>query len=1483
MRCNDLAGKAVVIWGAGREGLTAHTDLAAYGISTEFALTGSAAAPTDLPAPVHTGEAAMERLLSADAVVKSPGIPHTSPEYQTLVRAGVPITSLVDLWLTENRDRVIGVTGTKGKSTTASLIHHVLSSAGIRSSLAGNIGIPVSLPLDPSIEAAVTEISSYQAAELSSPPRVAVITSLYPEHLPWHGTYERYVHDKLRLIATGPASVVIPDHDDTLQAAVKAHAHADAHIITPASLGIDLTGASLEWRGVGHVELSELPLHGMHNLANAAVALAAATIFEPNGDRAALLNSLRTFAPLSHRLETVPSTDGRTWIDDGLATAPEAVIAALTAFAGRDITLIAGGAERTLDYGLLVETLTERFHASSGVSATAPSLRVVTTGPAGARLAGLLRDAGVPVTHAPHFAAALSHAEADTPPGGVILLSPAAPSFDEFADYEARSAVFRERARIARPAGAAPTSPTANGAPHEQRRATDERSSQMQQGLVRPEVSAADACLIASECYGLEVSATELGSNQDRNYLLTAADGMKRVLRIDNEVFTDDARDGQHAALDAYRAAGVPVASVLPGLDGNLTQRWNGFAVRLNEFAEGESLVDAGYLAPIVIQEFGSLAAASVNALRSLSHSGLDREHMWDMRVAHQQTQMLAPSITDPALRQRILDSADAAWRAIEPVAAALPVQAIHGDLTDDNVMGRRGADSRLHPHTVLDLGDLSLGWRVAELAVTISSLLHHEPLRPLRVLEAIDAFHRDAALSIAEARAVWPLMVLRASLLVASGHRQLEIDGDNEYARERTAGEQAIFDAATRVSIAEATELVLERLGYEGIAEGDRLSPVPTPEAVPGEPLRSLLPDLTGEVHVLDPGVESDALAAGAWLARDAESHMIEEAFGAGAVAAVLPYGVYRLTRTAIDSADGADTWPIDAEVRLAGDAQQRVTAPITAAVVSGTADEIVLRVQDGWHVVISGVTPTVSEGQQVVAGEVIGSVADAPLVTSAESDALSPRRLVIGLRREDAWEHGLDHPRIGRAPRFVAPELVPAWLRLSHDPATLLGIPSLVQWDESAEEQQRREQIFASAQERYYERPMQIERGWRHHLIDTTGRSYVDMVNNVAGLGHGHPGVADAVNRQIRVLNTNSRFLYRELAEYSERLLAKLPEGSGLDTVLLVNSGSEAVDLALRLAQAATGRKTVVALREAYHGWTMASDGVTTSAFDNPYALSNRPDWVHIADVPNRFRGTYRGDADDRSVGQRYAADLSADLSKLAAEGRDVAGFICESVLGNAGGVLLPEGYLAEVYRMIREAGGLCIADEVQVGFGRMGSTFWGFEQSGVIPDIITIAKPMGNGFPIGGVITSKEIADGLASQGQFFASTGGNPLSCRVGMAVLDAMEHEGLQANAKRVGERLVAGFTALAEKHALIGPIHGEGLYLGVELVRDHETMEPATEEADAICERLRELGVIVLTTSERSNVLKVKPPLCLTEQSADFVVAQLDRVLTEGW
>jgi 4-aminobutyrate aminotransferase-like enzyme len=461
--------------------------------------------------------------------------------------------------------------------------------------------------------------------------------------------------------------------------------------------------------------------------------------------------------------------------------------------------------------------------------------------------------------------------------------------------------------------------------------------------------------------------------------------------------------------------------------------------------------------------------------------------------------------------------------------------------------------------------------------------------------------------------------------------------------------------------------------------------------------------------------------------------------------------------------------------------------------------------------------------------------------------------------------------------APDFATASTVAGWSVLCPDPSPLLGADLGVPRDDASDLLARRDDVLAQVQEHYYAEPMRIERGWRHHLLDTDGRAYVDMVNNVAAVGHGHPRLADAVERQMRLLNTNSRFHYAAITEFSERLASLAPEG--LDTVFLVNSGSEAVDLALRIAQTATARPDVVAVREAYHGWTMLSDAVTTSLYDNPTALENRPDWVHLASAPNSFRGRFRG----RGSGPDYALEVRELVERISAEGRPPAAFICEPVFGNAGGVLLPDGYLASVYDTVREFGGLCVADEVQVGYGRLGHHWWAFEMHGVTPDIITIAKAMGNGQPLGAVITTRAIAEAFAAQGSFFSSAGGSPVSCVVGSTVLDILEDEGLQANAAAVGDRIIARCAELQERYSIVGAVHGMGLYLGVELVRDRQTLDPATEECYAICDRLRELGVVVQPTGERANVLKLKPPMCLTPESADFVLECLETVLRDGW
>jgi 4-aminobutyrate aminotransferase-like enzyme len=367
----------------------------------------------------------------------------------------------------------------------------------------------------------------------------------------------------------------------------------------------------------------------------------------------------------------------------------------------------------------------------------------------------------------------------------------------------------------------------------------------------------------------------------------------------------------------------------------------------------------------------------------------------------------------------------------------------------------------------------------------------------------------------------------------------------------------------------------------------------------------------------------------------------------------------------------------------------------------------------------------------------------------------------------------------------------------------------------------------------------------------------------------------VEAAVARQLRLLNTNSRFLYGALGRFAERLVELVPDP--LDTVFLVNSGSEANDLALQLARQATGRRDVICFEGAYHGWTAVTNVLMTGD-DETSAVHP----AHQLPKPNLYNGPYRHDLP--GAAERYAREAAAEVDGLVAQGRPPAAFLCEPLLGNSGGVPLPDGYLRRVYAAVRAAGGVCIADEVQVGYGRLGHHFWAFEQQGVVPDIVTIAKSTGNGYPVAAVITTRAIADEFRHRERsFFSSVAGSPAACEAGLAVLDVMEDEGLQHNATVTGDHLQSLLAPITAGHAIVGAAHGMGLYRGIELVRDGDPGRPATEEAAAICERMRELGVIVQPTGDSANVLKVKPPLCVTTSDMEFFAVALERTLAGGW
>ncbi|HEY2740097.1 MAG TPA: aminotransferase class III-fold pyridoxal phosphate-dependent enzyme, partial [Thermoanaerobaculia bacterium] len=501
------------------------------------------------------------------------------------------------------------------------------------------------------------------------------------------------------------------------------------------------------------------------------------------------------------------------------------------------------------------------------------------------------------------------------------------------------------------------------------------------------------------------------------------------------------------------------------------------------------------------------------------------------------------------------------------------------------------------------------------------------------------------------------------------------------------------------------------------------------------------------------------------------------------------------------------------------------------------------------------------VRPGMTVRAGEPIGSIGAAD-VNGGWAPHLHFQIITDRLGMEG------DFPGVGQ------PSLWPVWRRIAPDPNLILRLaPESFAVDPAppAVLLARRAKVLGPSLSISYRKKLKIVRGRGAYLYDHTGRAFLDCVNNICHVGHAHPRVVDALARQAAVLNTNTRYLHDTILDYAERLGARFPQP--LSVIYMVCSGSEANELALRIARTVTGRRNTITLDWGYHGNTNGLIEVSPYKF-NRKGGTGKPDHVEIATLPDPYRGPFKGYGEETA--HAYAASVAEQIETIRRKtGQGPAAFIAEAISGCGGQVVFPRGYLKEAARLVREAGGLMIVDEVQTGFGRVGSHFWAHELQEVVPDIVTLGKPIGNGHPMAAVITTPEIAAAFANGMEFFSSFGGNPVSAAVGMAVLDVLDEEQLQANARATGEHLKTRLRDLEQRHQLIGDVRGEGLFLGIELVRDRETLEPATEEAGTIINRMRDAGVLLSTDGPYDNVLKIKPPLVFGMREADVVVEEL--------
>jgi 4-aminobutyrate aminotransferase-like enzyme/Ser/Thr protein kinase RdoA (MazF antagonist) len=1019
----------------------------------------------------------------------------------------------------------------------------------------------------------------------------------------------------------------------------------------------------------------------------------------------------------------------------------------------------------------------------------------------------------------------------------------------------------------------------------------------------------ADAVRLAQELYGLEVIAKALPGEYDDNFHLKSkttpaefapdaaglrlSDSAAFVLKVMHPAREESLIDLQCRVLQhlAQRAPQLRLPRVCPtrnndaftkvaAADGSSRIVW------LLTYVPGTMLAEARPHSAELLSSLGVLLGEIDRALADFSHPAAQRELKWDFARAGwiREHLQLIKNPERRALVEKFLALYDAA---VVPAMGRLRRSVVYGDANDYNVLVDEASPEPRRVVSVIDFGDMHESFTASEVAIAAAYAILGKK-NPLRAAAAVVAgYHKTFPLTEIEIAVLYTFIGTRLAVSVINSALRATLKPDDSYV---TITEGPAWEALARLA------QVHPRFAHYTFREVCGLPPVPKTTAVrkwlgahAGSSAPLLDVNLRGtQSLVLDLGVGSKFLGADPAAAEPAAlaDRIFAEMRKQRVSVAVGRYNEPRLLYTSpqfgvsANPTDERRTIHLGIDLFVApGSAVYAPLEGVVQAVANNTAAQdygpvVILRHGPGegqdfftlyGHLTKESLAK-LRVGQAIARGERLGRVG------AIQENGGWPPHLHFQVL-VDLLDQGTDFPGVAvAAERGV-------WTQLSPDPNLLLGLTGdgLTVEDEDTEATlSARANLLGRNLSVSYKRPLKIARGWKQYLYDDTGRAYLDVYNNVPLVGHSHPLVVRAAQEQLALLNTNTRYLHDNVIRYAERLTELMP--APLRVCYFLNSGSEANELALRLARTHTGREDVVVLEHAYHGHTNALVDISPYKFDGPGGTGKKH-WVHVAPIADDYRGPYRrGETDAGAKYASYVGDIIAGARK---EGREVAAFIAETLPSVAGQIVFPPGYLEHAYLHVRAAGGVCIADEVQVGFGRLGTHYWGFETQGVVPDIVVLGKPIGNAFPLAAVVTTPEIAASFANGMEFFSTFGGNPVACAAGLAVLDALRDERLQENALRVGEHWMKRLKILQEHYTVMGDVRGSGLFLGIDLVTERESRTPATAQADYIVNRLRERGILAGTDGPHHNVIKLRPPLIFSKADADLFVETLDLVLSE--
>ncbi|MFX1341548.1 MAG: aminotransferase class III-fold pyridoxal phosphate-dependent enzyme [Promethearchaeota archaeon] len=1013
----------------------------------------------------------------------------------------------------------------------------------------------------------------------------------------------------------------------------------------------------------------------------------------------------------------------------------------------------------------------------------------------------------------------------------------------------------------------------------------------------RPRFTEQDALRIAEKLFGVVGLVKELPSERDRNFFLRTDSGDEFVLKIAATSEKREILEFQNQAMDhLVKKGGEEICPhVIKSLAGeriSIIEDADGAPsfVRLQNYIPGKVLAEVKPHSEDLLFGLGGFIGSISRALESFSHPATTRELYWDLKNAGSTINQYKEHITTPERAAIVEDCLETFQKQIGPVLPKLRTSVIHNDGNDNNILVRWAGPPEKHSFSILDFGDMVFSHTVFELAVAVTYAILGKSDPIATAAQVVRGYHSVFPLTEQEIELIFPIIRTRLAMSVSISAYQQKLEPDNEYL---IISEKNAWETLYRL------RAVHPRFVTYAFRQACNLPPCQQSESITkwfSKNQEQIGPLIESDLHteslvVLDLSVGS--LEYGS-LSEIQETqcftkmavNRIEEA---GAKIGVGRYNEPRIlhltkeeSRVQFDISEaptihlGLELFlapgevilaPLDGIIHsLANNEGFRENGP--TLILEHKIDNTNLKFYTMYSHMSKESLERLAPGKPVKKGDQIGQVGSPP------QNGDWPPSLHFQLMCDIFDMHG-------DFPSYALPSQRELWLSICPDPNTILNLPTeqLSKSTMSTEEiLTARSSLISKSLSVSYQKPLKIVRGFMQYLYDEEGRAFLDVRNNVSHVGHCHPKVVKALHDQAAVLNTNTRYLHENLVRYAQRLVATLPDP--LRVCFFVNSGSEANELALRLARTHTNQSDIIVIDGAYHGNTNTLIDISPYKFNGPGG-KGAPPFVHTVSTPDGYRGKFR--TSDSKAGKKYATEAFEITKTLKAAGKGVAALVCEPIMSAAGQIVFPDKYLLEVFRHIHQAGGVCIVDEVQTGFGRVGTHFWAFETQGVIPDIITFGKPIGNGHPLAAVVTTPEIAASFDTGMEFFSSTGGNPVSCAVGIAVLDVIEEEHLQDNALKVGNYFIDQLKQIQGKYALIGDVRGCGLFIGVEFVLNPITLEPATKETAYVIERMKELGILVSSDGPFENILKIKPPLRFTQENVDFFIRTLEKILSEDF